>query len=146
MRAIAPAFLLAALAMPAAAQTPAATQALSRHRQARHRLPQRGRDGQPYAAARRLFQVGAGPRAASRRPTSRSPRSTTPPISCRALARERSQREAARHRAISTVVQAKPSDWQRDPFTPVVENGYLYGRGATDMKLTRRSRPPRCSR
>ena len=33
------------------------------------------------------------------------------------------------------VVEAKPADWQRDPFTPVVENGYLYGRGATDMKL-----------
>ena len=33
------------------------------------------------------------------------------------------------------VVEAKPSDWKRDPFTPVVENGYLYGRGATDMKL-----------
>jgi carboxypeptidase PM20D1 len=33
------------------------------------------------------------------------------------------------------VVEAKPSDWQRDPFTPVVENGYLFGRGATDMKL-----------
>jgi acetylornithine deacetylase/succinyl-diaminopimelate desuccinylase-like protein len=33
------------------------------------------------------------------------------------------------------VVDAKPADWQRDPFTAVVENGYLYGRGATDMKL-----------
>jgi acetylornithine deacetylase/succinyl-diaminopimelate desuccinylase-like protein len=33
------------------------------------------------------------------------------------------------------VVEAKAADWQRDPFTPVVENGYLYGRGATDMKL-----------
>ena len=33
------------------------------------------------------------------------------------------------------VVEAKPSDWQRDPFTPIVENGYLFGRGATDMKL-----------
>ena len=33
------------------------------------------------------------------------------------------------------VVDAKPADWTRDPFTPVVENGYLYGRGATDMKL-----------
>ncbi|WP_199555590.1 M20/M25/M40 family metallo-hydrolase [Sandaracinobacteroides hominis] len=32
------------------------------------------------------------------------------------------------------VVEAKPSDWQRDPFTPVVENGYLFGRGASDMK------------
>ena len=33
------------------------------------------------------------------------------------------------------VVEAKPADWQRDPFTPVVENGYLFGRGASDMKL-----------
>jgi acetylornithine deacetylase/succinyl-diaminopimelate desuccinylase-like protein len=34
------------------------------------------------------------------------------------------------------VVEAKPADWVRDPFTPVVENGYLFGRGATDMKLS----------
>ncbi len=33
------------------------------------------------------------------------------------------------------VVEARPADWTRDPFTPVVENGYLFGRGATDMKL-----------
>ena len=33
------------------------------------------------------------------------------------------------------VVAANPADWERDPFTPVVENGYLFGRGATDMKL-----------
>jgi acetylornithine deacetylase/succinyl-diaminopimelate desuccinylase-like protein len=33
------------------------------------------------------------------------------------------------------VVEARPADWERDPFKPVVENGYLYGRGATDMKL-----------
>ena len=33
------------------------------------------------------------------------------------------------------VVEARPSDWQRDPFTPVVEDGVLYGRGATDMKF-----------
>jgi len=33
------------------------------------------------------------------------------------------------------VVEAKPADWKRDPFKPVVENGYLFGRGATDMKL-----------
>ncbi|WP_010544253.1 M20/M25/M40 family metallo-hydrolase [Sphingomonas elodea] len=32
------------------------------------------------------------------------------------------------------VVEAKPADWTRDPFTAVVENGYVYGRGATDMK------------
>ena len=38
------------------------------------------------------------------------------------------------------VVEAKPADWQRDPFTAVVENGYLYGRGATDMKLRRGDR------
>ena len=33
------------------------------------------------------------------------------------------------------VVEARASDWERDPFVPVVENGYLYGRGATDMKF-----------
>lgn len=33
------------------------------------------------------------------------------------------------------VVDAKPEDWKRDPFTPVVENGYLYGRGASDTKF-----------
>ena len=34
------------------------------------------------------------------------------------------------------VVEANPADWQRDPFTPVVENGLLYGRGASDMKYS----------
>lgn len=33
------------------------------------------------------------------------------------------------------VVEAKSADWKRDPFTPVVENGYLYGRGASDTKF-----------
>jgi acetylornithine deacetylase/succinyl-diaminopimelate desuccinylase-like protein len=33
------------------------------------------------------------------------------------------------------VVEARRADWERDPFTAVVENGYLYGRGASDMKL-----------
>ena len=33
------------------------------------------------------------------------------------------------------VVEAKPKDWERDPFTPVVENGYLFGRGASDTKF-----------
>jgi carboxypeptidase PM20D1 len=33
------------------------------------------------------------------------------------------------------VVEAKPADWVRDPFTAVVENGYVYGRGASDMKF-----------
>lgn len=33
------------------------------------------------------------------------------------------------------VVEARASDWQRDPFKPVVENGLLYGRGSSDMKL-----------
>lgn len=32
------------------------------------------------------------------------------------------------------VVEARPADWERDPFTAVVENGYIYGRGASDMK------------
>lgn len=33
------------------------------------------------------------------------------------------------------VVEAKPEDWTRDPFTAVVENGYVYGRGASDNKF-----------
>jgi acetylornithine deacetylase/succinyl-diaminopimelate desuccinylase-like protein len=33
------------------------------------------------------------------------------------------------------VVDARPEDWKRDPFTPLVENGYLYGRGASDTKF-----------
>ena len=32
------------------------------------------------------------------------------------------------------VVEAKREDWERDPFTLVEENGYFYGRGATDDK------------
>jgi carboxypeptidase PM20D1 len=33
------------------------------------------------------------------------------------------------------VVEAKAADWTRDPFTPVVENGYVYGRGSVDDKF-----------
>ncbi len=32
------------------------------------------------------------------------------------------------------VVEAKAADWTRDPFTPVIEDGYIWGRGASDMK------------
>lgn len=32
------------------------------------------------------------------------------------------------------VVEAKPTDWERDPFTAVEENGFIYGRGAEDNK------------
>ncbi len=54
------------------------------------------------------------------------------------IARWRGKAAAAKPLVISghmDVVEAKPSDWARDPFTPIVENGYLYGRGASDMKL-----------
>ncbi|QCI94489.1 M20/M25/M40 family metallo-hydrolase [Novosphingobium sp. EMRT-2] len=34
------------------------------------------------------------------------------------------------------VVEAKRADWVRDPFAPVVEDGILYGRGASDMKFS----------
>lgn len=33
------------------------------------------------------------------------------------------------------VVEAKAADWTRDPFTPVVENGYVFGRGSVDNKF-----------
>jgi len=32
------------------------------------------------------------------------------------------------------VVEAKASDWTRDPFVPVEEDGYIFGRGAEDNK------------
>ncbi|MDE8652963.1 M20/M25/M40 family metallo-hydrolase [Novosphingobium album (ex Liu et al. 2023)] len=32
------------------------------------------------------------------------------------------------------VVEARPADWERDPFKAVVENGFVYGRGAIDNK------------
>lgn len=32
------------------------------------------------------------------------------------------------------VVTANPADWRRDPFTPIEENGYIFGRGAEDNK------------
>ncbi|HXI87951.1 MAG TPA: M20/M25/M40 family metallo-hydrolase [Parvularculaceae bacterium] len=33
------------------------------------------------------------------------------------------------------VVAADPKDWERDPFTAVEENGFIYGRGSSDMKF-----------
>lgn len=33
------------------------------------------------------------------------------------------------------VVEARAADWERDPFTPIVEDGYLFGRGADDNKF-----------
>jgi acetylornithine deacetylase/succinyl-diaminopimelate desuccinylase-like protein len=33
------------------------------------------------------------------------------------------------------VVEARREDWVRDPFTAVIEGGYLYGRGASDTKF-----------
>jgi acetylornithine deacetylase/succinyl-diaminopimelate desuccinylase-like protein len=33
------------------------------------------------------------------------------------------------------VVEAKAEDWERDPFTAVEENGYIYGRGSEDNKF-----------
>ncbi len=33
------------------------------------------------------------------------------------------------------IVDANPSDWERDPFTLIEENGYFFGRGTLDNKL-----------
>jgi acetylornithine deacetylase/succinyl-diaminopimelate desuccinylase-like protein len=33
------------------------------------------------------------------------------------------------------VVEAKREDWERDPFTPVIESGYVFGRGSVDNKF-----------
>lgn len=34
------------------------------------------------------------------------------------------------------VVGADPKDWERDPFIPVEENGYIFGRGSLDNKYS----------
>ena len=43
------------------------------------------------------------------------------------------------------VVAADPKDWTRDPFTAVVENGFVYGRGVARQQGRRvdRRRHPR---
>ncbi len=33
------------------------------------------------------------------------------------------------------VVEANPSDWERDPFTAIEEDGYIFGRGSLDNKF-----------
>jgi len=33
------------------------------------------------------------------------------------------------------VVDARPEDWERDPYTMIEENGFLYGRGSIDNKF-----------
>ena len=35
------------------------------------------------------------------------------------------------------VVEARREDWKRDPFVPVIENGYVFGRGSLDDKSAR---------
>ena len=64
-------------------------------------------------------------------------------LSDRPLAGRRSRPQALVISGHMDVVEAKPADWQRDPFTPIVENGYLFGRGATDMKLSGTIASPR---
>lgn len=32
------------------------------------------------------------------------------------------------------VVEARPEDWERDPFKAIIENGYIFGRGSDDDK------------
>ena len=39
------------------------------------------------------------------------------------------------------VVEAKRSDWERDPFTLIEENGYFYARGSSDDKAMASSSP-----
>ena len=48
---------------------------------------------------------------------------------------DKSKRKALLLSGHMDVVEARPSDWKRDPFTPIEEGGYLYGRGSYDMKL-----------
>src|SRR3546814_18803010 len=38
------------------------------------------------------------------------------------------------------VVEADPKDWTRDPFVPVEENGYIFGRGSEIGRASCRER------
>jgi len=54
------------------------------------------------------------------------------------VARYRGKDPAAKPIVISghmDVVSANRSDWERDPFTAVVENGFVFGRGSSDNKF-----------
>lgn len=120
-------------ALPAAAQTPAEAQALDIAKRAIAFRSVAGPGNQtPQLAAYLKSVLVAGGFADGD--------VTVTPLEDTAylVARYRGTDPAAKPIVVSghiDVVEAKPADWQRDPFTPVVENGYLFGRGATDMKL-----------
>jgi carboxypeptidase PM20D1 len=122
--------VLALLAMPAAAQTPE-TQALDIAKRAIAFRSVQGPGNQtPQLAAYLKEVLGQGGITDV----------TITPVDDTAylVARWPGSDRAAKPLVISghiDVVEAKPADWERDPFAAVVENGYLYGRGATDMKL-----------
>jgi hypothetical protein len=56
-------------------------------------------------------------------------------ISHRSLDGSGSPSQAARDLGTYGRGRGQALGWERDPFTPVIENGLLYGRGASDMKL-----------
>ena len=47
-----------------------------------------------------------------------------------------SQKKAMLLSSHMDVVEALPEDWQRDPYTLIEENGFFYGRGVNDTKLS----------
>ena len=53
----------------------------------------------------------------------------------RALPRHRRAKKPIVVNGHMDVVEANPQDWKRDPFTAVVEDGYVFGRGAVDNKF-----------
>ena len=129
------AVLLCGLATAAQAQAPSTAERTEALEIYRHIVAldtstegaQKSRDGE---LPRRPF-----PRRRAFRPrTCTSCRSTTPPDCWCAIAA--TARAGGRSCCIAhmDVVPARRAEWERDPFTLVEENGYFFGRGASDNK------------
>jgi len=126
---------LLALALPAAAQdapvTPAGKQALELHTRGIAFPTVEGRGQVPaYAAYLKAQLVSAG---FAEGDVVFTPVGETGYLTARVAGRDRKAKPTV-VLAHMDVVEANPADWTRDPFKPVVEGGYVFGRGALDNK------------
>ena len=110
-----------------------------RHHQLRRRRRDRG-SARPPSTSRRCSTRSASS-ASSTRP------SRAAPTSSRAGAARGPGDAAAAARPPRRRTRPTPTDWKVDPFSGEIHDGYLWGRGAVDMKdfdamlLSRRARP-----
>lgn len=129
------ALLLAATALPAAAQeapaTPAGKEALDLLTRGIAFPTVAGRGQVPAYAAFLTERLTSAGFAAS--DVAFTPLGETGYLTARYPGRDR-KAKATVILAHMDVVEANPADWTRDPFKPVVEGGYVFGRGSLDNK------------